>query len=104
MPTDHNPKTTGITLLRYQVSSAENRCKRMAKKGIHYNQVLVSFPLPQAKDLVKKINNNKIKLDVANKLLTRLSNHLEADRANYNHVALKEITDTLLVVLSEIER
>ena len=103
---DYKPKSSGLKYLKHQISNTKRRLNKINKPSVSdgLDGQVVSMPLTQAESLLLSNKNNKIRLDTMNKLATRLASHLEASHKNYNRAVLKEITETILLVLSEVEQ
>jgi hypothetical protein len=103
MPRDYIPKTDGETLIRHQIARVKNRIRKMEANGVEYKEPLITIPLVQAEDIIKRFNERKDKMETLRNLAGELSFQLDAEYITYNVTSLRKLSDKLLVVASEIK-
>ena len=103
MPNNYKPKTDGETLIKHQIARVKTRIRKMEANGIEYKEPLITIPLVQAEDIVKRFNERKDKMETLRNIAGELSFQLDEEFVTYNVTALRKLANKLIAVASEIK-
>ena len=102
MPNNYSPKTDGETLIRHQIARVKTRIRKMEANGLEYKEPLITIPLAQAEDIIKKFNKRKDNMETLRNIAGELSFQLDGEYVQYNVSALRKLSDKLIAIASEI--
>ena len=103
MPNNYSPKTDGETLIRHQIARVKTRIRKMEANGLEYKEPLVTIPLAQAEDIIKRFNKRKDNIETLRNIAGELSFQLDGEYVQYNVSALRKLVDKLIAIASEIK-
>lgn len=103
MPNNYSPKTDGETLIRHQIARVKTRIRKMEANGLEYKEPLITIPLAQAEDIIKKFNKRKDNMETLRNIAGELSFQLDGEYVQYNVSALRKLSDKLIAIASEIK-
>jgi hypothetical protein len=103
MPNNYSPKTDGETLIRHQIARVKTRIRKMEANGLEYKEPLVTIPLAQAEDIIKRFNKRKDNIETLRNIAGELSFQLDGEYVQYNVSALRKLADKLIAIASEIK-
>jgi hypothetical protein len=103
MPNNYSPKTDGETLIRHQIARVKTRIRKMEANGLEYKEPLITIPLAQAEDIIKRFNKRKDNIETLRNIAGELSFQLDGEYVQYNVSALRKLADKLIAIASEIK-
>jgi hypothetical protein len=103
MPNNYSPKTDGETLIRHQIARVKTRIRKMEANGLEYKEPLITIPLAQAEDIIKRFNKRKDNMETLRNIAGELSFQLDGEYVQYNVSALRKLSDKLIAIASEIK-
>lgn len=103
MPNNYVPKTDGETLIRHQIARVKSRIRKMEANGLEYKEPLITIPLIQAEDIIKRFNERKNKMETLKNVAGELSFQLDGEYVEYNVSALRKLANKLIAIASEIK-